>query len=127
VYRWVHGRALPTRDADGRITRWYSLVTDIEERKHAKEKLEKALAEIKLLKDQLVKENIALRDEIDRVSMFEEIVGTSQALQAVLSRVIKVAPTDSSVLITGETGTGKNSLHAPFTSDPRGPSGHLSA
>ena len=107
VYRWVHGRALPTKDANGRITRWYSLVTDIEERKHAKEKLEKALAEIKLLKDQLVRENIALRDEIDRVSMFEEIVGTSQALQAVLSRVIKVAPTDSSVLITGETGTGK--------------------
>jgi formate hydrogenlyase transcriptional activator len=48
-----------------------------------------------------------LRDEVDRVSMFEEIVGTSPALQAVLSRSIKVAATDSTVLITGETGTGK--------------------
>jgi PAS domain S-box-containing protein len=69
--------------------------------------LEEALAEIKALRDQLHRENQALRDEVDRVSMFEEIVGTSRALQAVLSRVMKVAPTDSSVLITGETGTGK--------------------
>jgi transcriptional regulator with GAF, ATPase, and Fis domain len=69
--------------------------------------LENALTEVKLLRDQLYKENLALRDEVDRVSMFEEILGTSQALQAVVSRVIKVAPTDSSVLITGETGTGK--------------------
>jgi transcriptional regulator with GAF, ATPase, and Fis domain len=63
--------------------------------------------EIKTLKDQLYKENIALREEIDKVSMFEDIVGTSPALQAVLSRVSKVAPTDSTVLVTGETGTGK--------------------
>jgi transcriptional regulator with GAF, ATPase, and Fis domain len=48
-----------------------------------------------------------LREEIDKASMFEEIVGTSAALQAVLSRISKVAPTDSSVLVTGETGTGK--------------------
>jgi transcriptional regulator with GAF, ATPase, and Fis domain len=50
---------------------------------------------------------VALREEIDRASMFEEIVGTSPALQTVLSRISKVAPTDSTVLITGETGTGK--------------------
>ena len=62
---------------------------------------------LKLLKEQLYKENIALRDEVDRVSMFEEIVGTSNLLKAVLSRIAKVAPTDSTVLITGETGTGK--------------------
>ena len=54
-----------------------------------------------------VPENLALRDEVDRVSMFEEIVGTSPALLAVLSRAIKVAATCSTVLITGETGTGK--------------------
>jgi transcriptional regulator with GAF, ATPase, and Fis domain len=59
------------------------------------------------LRDQLYKENLALCHEVDRVSVFEEILGTSQALRAVLSRVVKVAPTDSSVLITGETGTGK--------------------
>ena len=56
---------------------------------------------------QLYRENLALRDEVDRASMFEEIVGSSNALKAVLSRVAKVAPTDSTVFITGETGTGK--------------------
>jgi transcriptional regulator with GAF, ATPase, and Fis domain len=55
----------------------------------------------------LQNENIALREEIDKASMFEEIVGVSPALHTVLSRVFKVAPTDSTVLITGETGTGK--------------------
>jgi transcriptional regulator with GAF, ATPase, and Fis domain len=65
------------------------------------------LQQIRALKDQLYRENLALRDEVDRVSMFEEIVGTSKALEAVLSRVAKVAPTDSTVFITGETGTGK--------------------
>jgi len=69
--------------------------------------LESALEQLELLGDQLYRENIALRNEVDRVCMFEEIVGTSPALQAVLSRVVKVAATDSTVLITGETGTGK--------------------
>jgi transcriptional regulator with GAF, ATPase, and Fis domain len=69
--------------------------------------LESAVEELELLGEQLDRENLALRDEVDRVSMFEEIVGTSPALQAALSRVIKVAATDSTVLITGDTGTGK--------------------
>src|SRR5260221_1622999 len=69
--------------------------------------LESAVEELEFLGEQLGKENLALRDEVDRVSMFEEVLGTSPALQAVLSRVIKVAATDSTVLITGETGTGK--------------------
>src|SRR5262249_18460043 len=63
--------------------------------------------EVDALKDQLYKENLVLRDEVVRISMFEEIVGTSSALQPVLARVAKVARTDSTVLITGETGTGK--------------------
>jgi transcriptional regulator with GAF, ATPase, and Fis domain len=75
--------------------------------REARVALETAFRQIEVLKDQLYKENLALRDEVDRISMFEEIVGTSQALQAVLSRVVKVAPTDSNVLILGETGTGK--------------------
>ena len=66
-----------------------------------------ALEEIQKLRDQLYKENLALREEIDVTRMFEEIVGSSPALQAVLSQVAKVAPTDSTVLIMGETGTGK--------------------
>jgi formate hydrogenlyase transcriptional activator len=69
--------------------------------------LESAVEELELLWEQLDKENLALRDEVDQVSMFEELVGTSPALKGVLSRISKVAPSDSTVLITGETGTGK--------------------
>jgi transcriptional regulator with GAF, ATPase, and Fis domain len=68
---------------------------------------ESTYAEIQALKDRLQSENMVLREEIDQTSMFEEIVGTSPPLRAVLSHVAKVAPTDSTVLITGETGTGK--------------------
>src|SRR6266851_1135053 len=92
-YRWFLIRRKPLRDEQGRITRWYSAATDIDDRKLAEERLQH--------------ENVALREEIDKASMFEEIVGISPALHAVLSRVSKVAPTDSTVLITGETGTGK--------------------
>ncbi len=69
--------------------------------------MKNAFDEIQILRDQLYKENLALREEIDITRMFEEIVGSSPALQAVLSQVAKVAPADSTVLITGETGTGK--------------------
>jgi PAS domain S-box-containing protein len=82
-------------------------ITDITERRRAEAEIRRALEEIKRLRDQFYKENIALREEIDKASMFEEIVGESPALRAVLARVAKVAPTDSTVLITGETGTGK--------------------
>ena len=92
-YHWFLARYNPVRDEQGQITRWYAAGTDIEDRKQAEEKLQQ--------------ENVALREEIDKASMFEEIVGTSHALQAVLSRVCKVAASDSTVLITGETGTGK--------------------
>jgi PAS domain S-box-containing protein len=92
-YRWFLFRWNPLRDEQGRVTRWYAAATDIEDRKQAEQRLQN--------------ENVALREEIDKASMFEEIVGTSPTLQTVLSRISKVAPTDSSVLITGETGTGK--------------------
>jgi PAS domain S-box-containing protein len=82
-------------------------VRDISERKRAEEGLRKAFAEIKELRDQLQQENLALKEDVDQASMFEEIVGSSGALQRVLSQVAKVAPTDSTVLILGETGTGK--------------------
>ena len=77
------------------------------ERDRSQAALQKAFDEIKALKDKLYEENLALREEVDQASMFEEIIGTSPALQEVLSRVAKVAPSDSTVLITGETGTGK--------------------
>jgi transcriptional regulator with GAF, ATPase, and Fis domain len=82
-------------------------VTDITQRKRAEEALRNAFEEIKSLRDQLFRENLALKAEVDQASMFEEVVGTSPALRAVLALVSKVAPTDSTVLITGETGTGK--------------------
>jgi formate hydrogenlyase transcriptional activator len=92
-YRWFLVRFNPLHDDKGQVKRWYVALTDIDERKRAEERLQQ--------------ENVALREEIDKASMFEEIVGTSRSLKAVLSRIAKVAPTDSSVLITGETGTGK--------------------
>ncbi|HEY6768539.1 MAG TPA: sigma-70 family RNA polymerase sigma factor [Candidatus Sulfotelmatobacter sp.] len=92
-YRWFLLRFSPILDEQGHLTRWYSAATDIEDRKQAEQRLQN--------------ENVALREEIDKASMFEQIVGTSPPLRNVLSRVSKVAPTDSSVLITGETGTGK--------------------
>jgi formate hydrogenlyase transcriptional activator len=92
-YRWFISRAVPLRDERGNIIRWYGTATDIHDRKRAEERLQG--------------ENVVLREEIDKASMFEEIVGTSPALQTVLSGVSKVARTDSTVLITGETGTGK--------------------
>jgi formate hydrogenlyase transcriptional activator len=92
-HRWFLARYNPVRDDEGQIIRWYVACTDIDDRKRAEERLQQ--------------ENVALREEIDQASMFEEIVGASPALTAVLSRVSRVARTDSTVLITGETGTGK--------------------
>jgi len=107
VWRWFHNRSRPERDAEGRVIRWYYLATDIDKRKRAEDELEKAFEEIKRLKERLHDENAVLREQIDQVFMFEEIVGSSPALKTVLSSIVKVAPTDSTVLITGETGTGK--------------------
>jgi len=92
-YRWFLIRYNPLHDEQGRILRWYATGTDIDDRKRAEERMRN--------------ENLALREDIDRSSMHEEIVGSSQALRAVISLVGKVAPTDSTVLIVGETGTGK--------------------
>jgi formate hydrogenlyase transcriptional activator len=99
-YRWMVHRKVALRDDQGNIIKWYGSSIDIEE-------IKRALHENKKLRDQLHNENLALKEEIDRSLMFEEIVGNSLALRKVLSRVSKVAPTDSTVLLTGETGTGK--------------------
>ena len=99
-YRWFLTRAVPLRNETGAVIRWYGTLTDIDDRKRAEQELHD-------LKEQLHKENIALRDEITQTSMFEEIVGSSAPLRRLLVLVAKVASTDSTVLITGETGTGK--------------------
>jgi formate hydrogenlyase transcriptional activator len=92
-YRWFLAQYKPLLDEQGEVIHWYVTGTDIDDRKQAEERTRQ--------------ENSALREEIDRSSMFEEIVGSSSALRKVLVQVAKVAPTDSTVLISGETGTGK--------------------
>lgn len=92
-YRWYLFRYNPFRDEHGRLVRWYATGTDIDDRKMAEQRLHN--------------ENIALREEIDRFSMFEEIVGSCEPMRQVLTQVTKVAPSGSTVLILGETGTGK--------------------
>lgn len=104
---WLAANGQMLFDDQGQPLRMVGFTADVTSRVQSRIALEEALTEIKLLKDELFKENLALRDEVDRVSMFEEIVGTSRPLRTVLSQVIKVAPNDSTVLITGETGTGK--------------------
>jgi formate hydrogenlyase transcriptional activator len=92
-YRWFLISYNPLFDEHGTIFRWCAAGTDIDDRKRSEERLRE--------------ENLVLREEIDRSSMFEEIVGSSPPLRSVLAQVAKVAPTDSTVLILGETGTGK--------------------
>ena len=92
-YRWFLIRYNPFRNEQNQVTRWYATGTDIDDRVRAEERTRN--------------ENLALREQIDRNSMFEDIVGSSEALRRVLRQVTKVAPSDSTVLILGETGTGK--------------------
>jgi formate hydrogenlyase transcriptional activator len=93
TYRWFLVRYNPLRDDQGQLIRWYLACTDIDDRRRIEERMRN--------------ETVALREDLDRASMFEEIVGSSPALQRVLAQVAKVAQTDSTVLILGETGTGK--------------------
>lgn len=97
-YRWFLIRYSPLVDDHGHVIRWCAAGTDIDKRKRDEERLRE--------------ENLALREEIDHSSMFEEIVGSSEPLRRILSQVSKVAPTDSTVLILGETGTGKELIAA---------------
>ena len=92
-YRWQLVQYDPWKDEDGRVIRWYATATDIDDRKTTEVRLRN--------------ENLVLREEIDRSSMFEEIVGSSKPMRQLLKQVEKVAPSDSTVLILGETGTGK--------------------
>jgi len=92
-FRWFLFRYKSIVSDDGEIVRWFATATDIDDRKRGE--------------DRMRNEAVALREDIVRSSMFEEIVGTSKALREILAQISKVAPTDSTVLIQGETGTGK--------------------
>lgn len=87
-----------------------SLTRDITDRKQADDELRKAFEEIKELKNQLEEENLQLRQAIEVRYKHEEIVGESLAIKKVLNAAEKVAKEDTCVLITGETGTGKEIL-----------------
>jgi transcriptional regulator with PAS, ATPase and Fis domain/HAMP domain-containing protein len=106
----LHSIAHPVMNELGEITEVVGTTMDVTEQYEARVALESAFEQIKELRDQLYKENIALREEVDKVSMFEEIVGSSEPLRRVLVQVAKVAATDSTVLILGETGTGKEMI-----------------
>jgi PAS domain S-box-containing protein len=106
----LHSIAHPVMNELGEITEVVGTTMDVTEQYEARAALETAFEQIKELRDQLYKENIALREEVDKVSMFEEIVGSSEPLRRVLVQVAKVAATDSTVLILGETGTGKEMI-----------------
>jgi PAS domain S-box-containing protein len=105
--RHIHVLGHPVINSAGQLNEFVGTHMDVTEQLQARAALEKAFEEIKQLKDQLHQENIALREEIDETSMFEEIVGRSDVLRRVLAQVETVAATDSTVLIYGETGTGK--------------------
>jgi PAS domain S-box-containing protein len=105
--KYLHTIGHPILNESGEVVEYVGTGIDVTEQRLASARLEAAFEEIKRLKDRLQDENVALREEIDQAFMFEEIVGSSPALRAVLSSAVKVAPTDSTVLIAGETGTGK--------------------
>ena len=107
VVKHLHVVAHAVRDRASGGVEYVGAAMDVTPAKESRRALETAYAEIQALKDQLQRENIVLREEINSTSMFEEIVGSSPPLKTVLSHVSKVAPMDSTVLITGETGTGK--------------------
>jgi PAS domain S-box-containing protein len=105
--KYLHVIGHPIVDESGAVSEFLGTAMDVTEQVQARVALESAFEEITRLRDRLRDENLALKEEIAQASMFEEVVGASAPLKAVLSRVTKVAPTDSTVLLTGETGTGK--------------------
>ncbi len=114
AYRWVIDSGTPRFSPDGEFLGYIGSGVDITDRKEseaalvfAHEALENAYGEVNQLKTQLQEENIYLQEEIKLEQNFGEIVGASDALKYVLFKIEQVAPTDSTVLITGDTGTGK--------------------
>jgi formate hydrogenlyase transcriptional activator len=103
----LHTIGHPILNEMGEAIEYVGTGIDVTEQYQARVKSENAFEEIRKLKDRLQDENLVLREEIDQVFMFDDIVGSSPVLQSVLSSIIKVAPTDTTVLISGETGTGK--------------------
>jgi len=105
--RWLAAKGRTVGEPSQNSGRRMGVVFDISERKRAEQDLSAALVEIRDLKERLEEENIYLKEEISEVKGFDEIVGKSDVLKYVLSRVEHVAKTDATVLLQGETGVGK--------------------
>ena len=106
-YRWIYDTGIPRFSVDGTFLGYTGSCIDISERKESEVALQKANIELRELKNQLEAENIYLQQELQLDEKFGEIVGHSDAIKYVLFKITQVAPTDTTVLITGETGTGK--------------------
>jgi PAS domain S-box-containing protein len=106
-YRWVYDTGIPRFSSEGTFLGYIGSAIDITERKESEVALQTAHEELHQLKNQLEAENISLQQELQLDEKFGEIVGQSDAIKYVLFKINQVAPTDSTVLITGETGTGK--------------------
>jgi formate hydrogenlyase transcriptional activator len=104
---WVYVNVSVVTDAKNNPIHCLSYIRDITDRKRAEQDLKEALSEIKRLKEQLEAENVYLRSEVSGVHRYGEIIGESEGIKKVFEQVDRVAPTDMTVLILGETGTGK--------------------
>jgi PAS domain S-box-containing protein len=106
-YRWLYSSGIPRFSSNGAFLGYIGSSIDITERKESEVALRIAHEELHQLKNQLEVENIYLQQELQRDEKFGEIVGQSDAIKYVLFKITQVSPTDSTVVIAGETGTGK--------------------
>jgi transcriptional regulator with GAF, ATPase, and Fis domain len=117
--KWHQIVSIPIKDDTGQVARVLESVTDVTQLKQAEQGLEQTIKELKTLKERLEEENIYLKEEIETVQGFEEIIGKSNPLLYVLSKVNQVAAADTTVLIEGETGVGKELIaHAIHRASP---------
>ena len=122
-FRWIQEIGAPNFSSTGELMGYIASCIDINDHKHAEDTLVLLLEQVNQLKNQLEADNVYLREEIKLEHNFNEIIGASDAIKRVIFSIEKVAPTDTTVLITGETGTGKElvarAIHSASTRSQR--------